>query len=109
MDAERYSLLADILLDLEMALRGCDLWESEAPSSEALRSHQPFCIDTLRFSQWLQFVFLVRLRDIVACQAPLPNQSAIVVIAEENFRGASYDFTAIIDCLARFDALIQEH
>lgn len=104
--SETYSHLADIILELEMALRQHQLWESESPSPNALQSQQPFCFDTLRFSQWLQFVFIARLQNIIEIQAPLPQSSGIVAIAEENFKGVSYDASTIIHCLAQFDALI---
>ena len=34
------------------------LWEKVSPSAAALASDEPFCIDTLTFPQWLQFIFL---------------------------------------------------
>ena len=104
---EPYSCLADIILELEIALRQNQLWETEPPSSHALQSQQPFCFDTLRFSQWLQFVFIARLKSMIEGCEPLPQRSAIVAIAEENFRGVHYDASRIIRCLADFDALIE--
>jgi uncharacterized protein YqcC (DUF446 family) len=103
----RYARLADILLELEMALRQHQLWEVTPPPVQARQSQQPFCFDTLRFTQWLEFVFVVRLKDMVEAQAPLPTRSGIVVIAEENFKGVNYDASSIIRCLAQFDALIE--
>ena len=50
--------VADSLLQIEMELRRIDAWESEPPSPEALQSAQPFAVDTLEFTQWLQFVFV---------------------------------------------------
>ena len=47
--------VADSLLQIEIELRRIDAWESEPPSPEALQSAQPFAVDTLEFTQWLQF------------------------------------------------------
>lgn len=91
-----------------MAMRQHQLWLSEGPSQEALQSTQPFCFDTLSFTQWLQFVFIARLHQIIEFQKPLPQRSGIVAIAEENFKGASFDATAIIRCLFKFDMLISD-
>lgn len=102
-----HSRLADIILELESALREQALWESSPPSFEALGSQQPFCVDTLRFSQWLQFIFIARIKIIIESGDTLPARSGIVPIAEENFRGADYDASRIIHCLAKFDALIE--
>ncbi|MEZ5525571.1 MAG: YqcC family protein [Pseudomonadales bacterium] len=104
---EPYSQLADIILELEAALRACALWEPAPPPPEALMSCEPFCIDTLRFSQWLQFVFITRIKLIIETQAPLPEQSGIVPIAEESFRQVSFNPNRIISVLARFDMLIE--
>jgi len=90
-----------------MALRQHQLWEVTPPPVQALQSQQPFCFDTLHFTQWLQFVFVVRLKDIIETEAPLPTRSGVVAIAEENFKGVAYDTSAIIRCLAQFDALIK--
>jgi len=90
-----------------MALRQHHLWEALPPTLQALQSSQPFCMDTLRFTQWLQFVFIVRIKDIIKSGAPLPMRSGIVAIAEENFKGVSYRTAAIIRPLAQFDALIE--
>gem|GEM_PF-103099 len=104
---QRLGRAADIILELEMALRQHQLWECEPPSPQALQSSQPFCMDSLRFTQWLQFVFIVRIKDIIERAVPLPMRSGIVAIAQENFKGVSYDAAAIIRPLAKFDALIE--
>ena len=101
-------LLADIILELEAALRENVLWEVLPPSAEELSSQQPFCFDTLRFTQWLQFVFIERLKGIIESNGALPGRSGIVPIAEENFKGVSYDARRIIGALARFDSLIEQ-
>lgn len=104
---EAYSRLADIVLELESALREHGLWEPAPPSPEALASRQPFCVDTLLFSQWLQFIFIARIKVIIETEAPLPARSGIAPMAEENFRGTDYDAARIIRSLAEFDALIE--
>lgn len=100
--------LADLLLELEAALREQQLWETKQPSLEALSSQQPFCFDTLRFTQWLQFVFVARLKDIIECCGALPTRSGIVPIAKENFKGVTYDAQQIIFVLAQFDTFIEQ-
>lgn len=103
-----FARLADIILELEAALREHRLWEANSPPLAALSSQQPFCFDTLRFTQWLQFVFVERLKDIIECCGALPTRSGIVPIAEENFKGVAYDAQRIIRVLAQFDALIEQ-
>lgn len=104
-----YGRIADLSLLLEAEMRRLDLWSSERPSQQALASTQPFCIDTLTFPEWLQFVFLEKVQEIVRQQAPLPESSAIAPLADEYFREAKGSSGDIINLLMRFDRLISEH
>src|SRR6056297_2761343 len=100
--------VADCLLNIEMELRQLGLWESEPPSEEAFRSAQPFCIDTLEFTQWLQFVFVERMKIIIENDYPLPSASGIAPMAEEHFRGRSQSGSALVRELAGIDRLLSE-
>jgi uncharacterized protein YqcC (DUF446 family) len=77
--------VAALLIDLEAELRNRLLWDADEPAAEALASSQPFCIDTLSFPQWLQFVFLPRMRALLDADVPLPAQCAIAEMAEMQF------------------------
>ncbi|MCQ3827928.1 YqcC family protein [Microbulbifer elongatus] len=98
-----YSDIATLLLELEAELRALDLWEDTPPSAEALASTQPFCVDTLTFPQWLQFVFLTRMSHLVEFEQPLPQQCAIAPMAEEHFRGSSQTGAALVAKLTEID------
>ena len=69
--------IADILLEVEAALRTGGKWEAAEPSAEALRSATPFCIDTLSFEQWLQWIFLPRMKHILEQSRPLPSREEL--------------------------------
>lgn len=81
-------------------------WSDQPPAAEALQSSQPFCVDTLEFPQWLQFVFLPRMWALVHCGKPLPRVSGMAPMAEEHFRGRAESGRALIDELARMDHLL---
>ncbi|WP_066966118.1 YqcC family protein [Microbulbifer sp. Q7] len=83
-----YPDIATLLLELEAELRSLELWEAEPPAPEALASTQPFCVDTLTLPQWLQFVFLPRMSQMVELEHPLPQKCGIAPMAEEYFRGS---------------------
>jgi uncharacterized protein YqcC (DUF446 family) len=100
--------LAGLLLDLEAALRNAGLWEAQAPAPAALASTQPFCIDTLDFTQWLQFVFLPRIRELLDNQLPLPDRCAIAAMAEMDFSARARRCDTLVAVLRRIDALIEE-
>ncbi|WP_323847114.1 YqcC family protein [Microbulbifer magnicolonia] len=102
-----YDDVATLLLQLELELRRLRLWEDEAPPAEALASTEPFCVDTLSLPQWLQFVFLPRMAELVEGSRPLPDKCGIAPIAEEYFRGGDYTAGALIHLLAAIDERLQ--
>ena len=61
----RYTPLGSLLIDIECALRRGDFWQTETPPASALASTEPFAVDTIDFHQWLQFVFLPRMRELI--------------------------------------------
>jgi uncharacterized protein YqcC (DUF446 family) len=79
--------VASLLGELESALRAAGLWEAAHPDHVALDSAQPFCVDTLRLPQWLQWVFLPRMRALLDARAPLPARCGIAAMAEMYFMG----------------------
>lgn len=102
-----YRDVADQLLQLEAELRRLDLWRSEPPSAQALASTEPFCVDTLTLPQWLQFVFLPRMSQLVEMEQSLPRQCGIAPIAEEFFKNTS-GTEALITLLTEIDSRLQQ-
>jgi uncharacterized protein YqcC (DUF446 family) len=101
-----FSDVADRLLSIEAEMRRIGVWSGEPPSAEALASTQPFCIDTLAFTEWLQFVFLVRMKIIVEQGHGLPDVSGIAPMAEEYFRVRPEPGEALARELEAIDRLI---
>lgn len=98
--------VADSLLQIEMELRKLGLWETERPSAEALQSTKPFCIDTLEFHQWVQFVFVEKMVVIIEQEHPLPAVSGIAPMAEEYFRGRPESGDGLVQALEEIDRLL---
>lgn len=103
---ELFSEVADRLLGIEIEMRRIEVWSAVAPSEEALASTQPFCVDTLEFTQWLQFVFLERMRFIVEQGHGLPPVSGIAPMAEEYFRGQPQSGDGLVRELEAIDRLL---
>lgn len=104
MDA-RVPTIAQQLLLIERELRVQGWWESQAPSAEALASPEPFCVDSLAFEQWLQWIFLPRMKDLLETGAALPQVSGIQAMAEQVY-GAQARARGLIALLGEFDTLI---
>jgi uncharacterized protein YqcC (DUF446 family) len=98
--------VAGSLLQIEIELRRLGAWDSQPPSEEALRSTAPFCVDTLTFTQWLQFVFVERMKVIIENDNPLPAVSGIAPMAEEYYRGREQFARELIRELERIDRLL---
>ena len=99
----QYRRVSLILEKLELELRQLALWQLESPSAEALASTLPFCVDTLEFHQWLQFVLLVRLRQMLLLQMPLPRQIALYPMATEVYKQSLQTYAPLLECLAELD------
>jgi len=98
--------VADSLLQIEIELRQLEVWESEPPPEEAFQSDKPFCMDTMVFTQWLQFVFVERMKILIENGHPLPEVSGIAPMAEEHFRGRSESGHGLVRELERMDKLL---
>lgn len=61
----RFPQVAEQLLLIERELRVLGWWSESPPSAQALASREPFCVDTLEFQQWLQWIFLPRMKVIL--------------------------------------------
>lgn len=98
--------LADVLNEIEAELRCRGRWDACRPSDAALSSTQPFAVDFLTFDQWLQWILLPRLRDLLAREAPLPSDCAIRPMAEEIYGEQAADARRLIALLGRVDRLL---
>ena len=100
--------LAALLIDVEAALRQLNIWEAESPPTEALASTQPFCIDTMNFTQWLQHVFLPTMYGLLESGRPLPRECGIAAMAEEYFTGQGLASGELEVALVAVDQLFSE-
>jgi uncharacterized protein YqcC (DUF446 family) len=63
------------LLQLEAELQVQKLWSAVAPDPKALESTTPFMYDTLKLHEWLQWVFIPRLRAVIDAKGGLPTKA----------------------------------
>ena len=101
----RVPTIADQLLLIERELRALGWWDDCAPSDEALASVEPFCVDTLDFSQWLQWIFLPRMKFILEQDMALPSASGILQMAEMVYQGRT-EALRLMALLKGFDEVI---
>ncbi|MGY2236470.1 YqcC family protein [Pseudomonas gingeri] len=105
---DRFLLIADQLLLIERELHIQGWWDEEPPSAQALASVEPFSVDTLEFEQWLQWIFLPRMKSILEQDLPLPAASGILAMAEMVYAQRPGQGRTLQALLAQFDQLISE-
>lgn len=104
----RFPQIAEQLLLIERELRVLGWWSDLPPSAQALASREPFSVDTLEFHQWLQWIFLPRMKVILEQDLPLPNASGILEMAEMVYASRQGEARRLQQLLAQFDRLITE-
>jgi uncharacterized protein YqcC (DUF446 family) len=78
----RATELLELLAHLEQVMKACRIWTESTPNAQALKSTQPFCVDTLPFENWLQFVMIPTFKRMVNDKVALPSQCEIESMAE---------------------------
>lgn len=101
--SHRISLISQQLTELTVLLKKASLWSNEPVSAEQLASAQPFCIDTLRFEQWLQHVFIVKMEQLIELGMQLPSSIALCPMAEEAFSDQTPFVSELVNLLADID------
>ena len=98
--------LGELLQSLEHEMRVQGRWDERPPPPEALTSTEPFAVDTLSFDQWLQWILLPRLDDLLRRQLPLPTDCAIRPMAEETYGPDDVHARRLIVIIGDIDALL---
>jgi len=84
-------------------LKAVGLWSDRPLPEEAHEFREAFAADTMSFDQWLQFVFVPRVKELVSQGGPFPASSAVSVRAVREFDGQG--LTELEARLREFDAL----
>ncbi len=101
--------LGDLLKALEKEMRVQGRWENQPPAAAALQSTEPFAVDTLGFDQWLQWILVPRMHELLATQMPLPASCAIAPMAEEVYGKDDPGGARIVLIIADIDQLLNQH
>jgi uncharacterized protein YqcC (DUF446 family) len=100
-----YEMSSTFLVELELQLKASSLWSTHTPSAAAMASTAPFACDALSFEQWLQYIFIPKMRQLITTNSPLPTQMAIAPMAEQTWQ-TQPDKQSIIKLLIKFDQLL---
>lgn len=103
---EKKSHIADLMLQLECELRSHGLWEEGLPSTEQMMSSEPFSCDVMPLQQWLQWVFLPRMKAIVESDCDLPHACNISVYAQDTIAKLDMDTHSIVELIKAVDVAL---
>ncbi|EKO3412929.1 YqcC family protein [Vibrio fluvialis] len=95
-----------LLQQLEDELRQSGVWQTAAPAEHALQSTQPFALDTLEPHEWLQWIFLPRMQQMIEQQMTLPSGFLLSPYFEEVWKERE-EFAAVMLVLNRIDRVCQ--
>lgn len=99
-------LLVRQLQLIEAELRQLGWWTAASPTAQALASEQPFAVDSMAFEEWLQWMFLPRMQQLLESDAALPSACGIAPMAEMALAERAFQARALLQVLAEFDRLI---
>lgn len=99
----RYENTGLLLNELEQTLKTLRLWRDTPLNESAFQSTLPFCCDTMSLEQWLQFVLLPKMRQLIEARLPLPTRMAILPYAEETLRSQGDHIAPLLRVIAALD------
>jgi uncharacterized protein YqcC (DUF446 family) len=88
---------------IEAELRRLGWWSEDPLRPEQFEFSEAFAMDTMAFPQWLQFIFLPRVREAVD-SGEFPQGSMVAAQAVREFDGFE-EAGPLVSLLAEFDAL----
>lgn len=91
-----------LIIKLAQNLRDANLWSSTAPSDKALQSTVPFSFDVMPFEQWLQFIFIPKMSELINADSELPSNVKLLPMAEQSF-GSADNCSKVIDLIKQID------
>jgi uncharacterized protein YqcC (DUF446 family) len=91
---------------IEAELRRAGLWQEAPLPDEAYDFSRAFASDTMTYAQWLQFVFVPRVRELVAAGGEFPATSSVGAQGVREFDGDDRA-DVLVQLLSEFDALIE--
>ena len=75
MNTDTYQRVEQRLTEIESEMKQIGYWQESALPAEAYDFQLAFAMDTMAYSQWLQFVFIPRVRSILESHGEFPASS----------------------------------
>ena len=89
---------------IENEMKQAGFWQSEPLAPEQYDFRAAFAMDTMAFSQWLQFIFIPRVKEIIDTKGEFPSESQVAAQAVREFDGVT-EASTLVNLLSEFDDL----
>ncbi|OOF10854.1 pseudouridine synthase [Salinivibrio sp. PR5] len=96
-----------LLDELEQVLNDHALWQTTPPSAERLASTEPFAVDTLACHEWLQWIFVPKMRALIDAGQTLPRNCEISPYVEEAMKEQA-GHREVVAVVVRIDSLFAD-
>jgi len=100
-----YALIAAKALEIEEELRWLNRWQADSLPADKYENMGAFGSNTMAFEQWLQFVLIPRIQQIVKDRDKFPSGSMLATYAVRAFDG-DQESTHLQKLLSDIDQLI---
>ncbi|MBX4200150.1 YqcC family protein [Candidatus Parcubacteria bacterium] len=70
---------------IEEEMKKVGLWQAEALPEEMYDFNEAFGADKLSLAQWLQFIFIPRIRELIQTNGPWPEESEVGIYAAQQY------------------------
>jgi len=94
------------IAEIEAEMKRIGYWSPDLLPEEAYDFQQAFAMDTMAFSQWMQFILIPRVREIIEEHGTFPSNSMVGAQAVREFDG-DWDASQLVSLLSEFDELFR--
>jgi uncharacterized protein YqcC (DUF446 family) len=106
-DVDLYYEVERRISAIEAEMKRIGYWSPEQLPAEAYDFQRAFAMDTMAFSQWLQFIFIPRVRSIIEQKGDFPSESMVGTQAAREFDGDG-NASELVTLLSEFDGLFRK-
>src|SRR5215813_11504017 len=94
------------IAEIENEMKRIVYWQSEPLRPEQYEFRSAFAMDTMAFSQWLQFIFIPRVKNMLETGEKFPPESQNGAQAVREFDGDD-QAQGLVALLSEFDEIIR--
>ena len=102
----RYVQAGQKISEIEAEMKRIGYWSPDPLPEEAYDFREAFAMDTMAFSQWLQFILIPRVQEIIEHEESFPSESMVGAQAVREFDGDE-NASQLVTLLSEFDDLFR--